>query len=165
MTFTPGNLAGATAGHFSRLAVLCRLGPRLNLARLAAGKSVILTDGTTMARLGHDELATFGRWGDEIPWRKAGGSGPPRAYQVRIYGEQEPLVSRPGQDKVWGDGLNRPYGSIGDAKFRDSSASFYDPTSLHPSIQPIARRKIDTLLVKYKHVIDDPTSPPGPLRS
>jgi hypothetical protein len=31
-----------------RLAVLRRIGPRLNLVRLAAGKSVILTDGTTM---------------------------------------------------------------------------------------------------------------------
>jgi hypothetical protein len=120
---------------------------------------VILTDGTTLSQLSDADRVAFAEWGDDLPWRQAGGSGAARAYQVRIYGEHEPLVSHQGQDNVWGDGLNRRYGSVGDAKFRDSASSFYDPTSLHPSVAPIARRKIDTLLVKYKQVIDDPASP------
>jgi hypothetical protein len=110
---------------------------------LAAGKSVILTDGTTMARLGEDELATFTRWGDGLTWQPARGTGAAQAYQVRIYGEREPLVGGPGQPRVFADGLNRPYGSVGDAKFRDSASSFYDPASLHPSVRQFARREID----------------------
>ena len=159
LTFAPGNFAGAASGRLSRLAVLRRVGPRVNLGRLAASSSVILTDGTTMARLGQDELATFTRWSDEIPWQQARGTGASRAYQVRIYGEREPLIHSSGQTQTWADGLNRSYGSVGDAKFRDSASSFYDPSSLHQSVQPIARRKIDTLLLKYKQVIDDPASP------
>ena len=159
LTFAPGNLAGAAGGRFTRQTVLRGIGPRVNLGRLTAGKSVILTDGTTMARLGQDELATFTRWGDDITWRQAGGSGASRAYQVKIYGEHEPLVSRPGQDKVWGDGLNRSYGSVGDAKFRDSASSFYDPHSLHPRMRPFARTELDRVLLRYKEVIDDPASP------
>lgn len=159
LTFAPGNLAGATAGRFSRVAVLRRVGPRLNLARLAAGKSVILADGTTMTRLADTEVATFGRWGDTLTWQSARGSGANRAYQVRIYGEHEPLVYSSGRTETWADGLNRRYGSLGDAKFRQKSSSFYDPGSMHPSMQPIARDRIDDLLLKYKQVIDDPESP------
>jgi hypothetical protein len=89
----------------------------------------------------------------------ARGTGPARAYQVRIYGEREPLVSRPGQPRVYADGLNRPYGSLGDAKFRGSASSFYDPSSLHPSIQHLARRQIDNVLLGYKQVLNDPGNP------
>jgi hypothetical protein len=159
LTFAPGNLAGATGGRLSRLAVLRRVGPRVNRGRLAAGKSVIVTDGTTMGRLSDADQLAFARWGDDLTWRQAGGSGAPRAYQVKIYGDREPLVSRPGQDKVWGDGLNRPYGSIGDAKLRDSASSFYDPDSLPPRMRPFARAELDRVLLRYKEVLDDPASP------
>jgi hypothetical protein len=159
LTFAPGNLAGAAGGRFTRQTVLRRVGPRVNLGRLAAGKSVILTDGTTLSRLGDPELATFTRWGDRLTWQPARGTGAPKAYQVKIYGEREPLVSRPGQPRIFADGLNRGYGSVGDAKLRDSASSFYDPASLHPSVQHIARRKIDRLLLGYKQVLDDPGNP------
>jgi hypothetical protein len=159
LTFAPGNLAGAAGGRFTRQTVLRGIGPRVNLGRLAAGKSVILTDGTTLGRLSDADQMAFARWGDDITWRQAGGSGGPRAYQVKIYGEREPLVSRTGQDKVWGDGLNRPYGSVGDAKFRDSASSFYDPDSLPPRMRPFARAELDRVLLRYREVIDDPVSP------
>jgi PrsW family intramembrane metalloprotease len=159
LTFAPGNLAGAAGGRFTRQTVLRGIGPRVNLGRLAAGKSVILSDGTTMARLGDTEAATFGRWGDGLTWQPARGTGAARAYQVKVYGEHEPLVSRPGQPRTFADGLSRDYGSVGDAKFRDSASSFYDPDSLHPSVQQIAREKIDKLLLDYKRVLDDPGNP------
>jgi RsiW-degrading membrane proteinase PrsW (M82 family) len=89
----------------------------------------------------------------------ARGTSASQAYQIRIYGEREPLIHRSGQTETWADGLNQRYGSVGDAKFRDSTSSFYDPHSLHRSVQPIARRKLDTLLLKYTQAIDDPTSP------
>jgi len=129
LTFTPGNLAGAASGRLTRLALLRRIGPRVNLSRLATGKSIILTDGTTMARLGDTEVATFGRWGDDLTWQPARGTGANRAYQVRIYGEGEPLVSRPGQEETWGDGLNRRYGSVGDAKFREKPRASTTPAA------------------------------------
>lgn len=159
LTFAPGNLAGAAGGRFSRQVVLRNVAPELNLGRLTAGKSVILADGSTLARLGGDELAAFTRWGDGLHWDPARGTGPARAYQVRIYGEREPLVSRPGQPRVYADGLNRPYASLGDAKFRGSASSFYDPSSLHPSIQHLARRQIDNVLLGYKQVLNDPGNP------
>lgn len=137
LTFAPGTLAGAAGGRFGRQVVPRNLAPELNLGRLTAGKSVILADGATLARLGEDELAAFTRWGDGLHWDVARGTGPARAYQVRIYREREPLVSRPGQPRVYADGLNHPYGSLGDAKFRGSASSFYDPSSLHPSIQHV----------------------------
>lgn len=159
LTFAPGNLAGATAGRFSRLSLLRRLGPRLNLGRLAAGKTVILADGTTMARLGHDELATFTRWGDTLRWDPPRATGAARAYQIRIYGDREPLVYSAGRTQTWADGLNHRYGSMGDTKFREKTSSFYDLKSLHQSMQPIARRKIDKVLLGYRQVIDDPANP------
>ncbi len=158
LTFAPGNLAGAAGGRFTRQTVLRSVGPRVNLGRLAAGKSVILADGTTMARLGDSELATFTRWGDDLTWQPARGTGANHAYQVRIYGEREPLVRSSGQTETWADGLNRSYGSIGDAKFREKASSFYDPASMHQSMQPIARDRMDRLLLRYKQVLDDPTS-------
>jgi hypothetical protein len=159
LTFAPGNLAGAAGGRFGRQVVLRNVAPELNLGRLTAGKSVILADGSTLARLGEDELAAFTRWGDGLHWDVARGTGPARAYQVRIYGEREPLVSRPGQPRVYADGLNHPYGSLGDAKFRGSASSFYDPSSLHPSIQHLARGQIDNVLLGYKQVLNDPGNP------
>ncbi len=73
---------------------------------------MILSDGTTMARLGDSDVAAFGRWGDGLHWEPARGAGANRAYQVRISGEREPLISRPGQTETWADGLNRSYGSV-----------------------------------------------------
>jgi hypothetical protein len=57
LTFAPGNLAGAAGGRFGRQVVLRNVAPELNLGRLTAGKSVILANGSTLARLGEDELA------------------------------------------------------------------------------------------------------------
>jgi hypothetical protein len=112
-----------------------------------------------MACLGGDELATFSRWGDGLTWQPTRGTGASHAYQVKVYGEREPLVSRPGRPRTFADGLSRDYGSVGDAKFRDSASSFYDPDSLHASVRQIARDKIDKLLLDYKHVLDDPGNP------
>jgi hypothetical protein len=159
LTFAPGNLAGATGGRFTRQAVLRGIGPRVNLGRLAAGKSVILFDGTTMTRLADTEAATFGRWGEGLTWQPATGTGASHAYQVRVYGEHEPLVSRPGRPRTFADGLRRDYGSVGDARFRDSASSFYDPDSLHASVRRIARDRIDKLLLDYRQVLDDPGNP------
>lgn len=157
--FAPANLAGATAGRFSRLALLRRVGPRLNLARLATGKSVVLADGTTMTRLADTEVATFGRWGDTLHWDPPRATGAAKAYQIRIYGDREPLISGAGRPQVAADGLNRQYGSVGDTKFRDSTSSWLDPASLHPSVQHLARREIDNQLIGYKLVLSRPDNP------
>src|SRR6266540_5544818 len=69
LTFAPGNRAGAAGGRYGRQAVLRGVGPRVNLARLAAGKSVILADGTTLSRLGDADRMTFAGWGDDPPLR------------------------------------------------------------------------------------------------
>ncbi len=95
LTFAPGNLAGAAGGRCGRQVVLRNVAPELNLGRTTAGKSVILTDGSTLARLGEDESAAFTRWGDGLHWDVARGTGPARAYRIRIYAGHRTLATAP----------------------------------------------------------------------
>lgn len=161
LTFAPGNFGGSLAGQYGRRVGLRTLAPRLNPARLGAGRSVILVDGATMRPLSEIDTATFGRWSDTIEWQNAPrNTRPETLYQRRIYGDREPLVSSPGQQEVWGDGLNPGYGSVGDAKFRANASSWYDPNSLdRPFMRDLARADIERRLQNYKRVLDDPANP------
>jgi hypothetical protein len=103
-------------------------------------------------------LATATPWWQAAPSGQVRASGPEAAYQVRLYGDTERLVSN--RPVTWADGATPDYGAIADAKFRTNASSFYDPASLsHPDLREIAIAKMDNRLLKYNSVLSSPDSP------
>jgi hypothetical protein len=79
-------------------------------------------------------------------------------YQVRIYGDDERLVSQ--RPEKWSDGQNTAYGMVCEAVWFDGAgASWYAPETLPEAIRHKAYLEIDRRLLEYAAVVYYPANP------
>lgn len=171
LTFAPGNFAGAAVGRGVRGAVTefadnpetfiaTRRGALaddagvIDTAWLLSRKPVPLGDGTLFPALSAaDEAAAVARY-EALPRARLNGSGPSLDYQVRVYGDNERIVTT-AAGKAIPDGFTPTYGAVGDAKYVSptSRSSIYMPDA-GSSLEPIAVRAIDRRLLGLADAAD-----------
>ncbi|MGW6129080.1 restriction endonuclease fold toxin-2 domain-containing protein [Cellulomonas sp. NPDC055163] len=148
LTFLPGNVAGAAAGRGARLLgeeiardpaafwAAQRAASRgdagmIDLGAFRRREPIELADGTELAALDETAAAAARARYDALPESHLRSSGPESQYQLRVYGDDERLITLPDGSKVYPDGFTPQYGAIGDAKYvGDPARSFYVPESL-----------------------------------
>lgn len=117
-------------------------------------KPVPLGDGSVAPALSAaEEAAAVARY-ETLPRARLNGSGPSLDYQVRVYGENERIVTT-AAGKAIPDGFTSTYGAVGDAKYVSPTcrSSIYMP-EVGSSLEPIAIRAIDRRLLGLADAAD-----------
>jgi hypothetical protein len=120
--------------------------------------AVKLADGRLLSALSaHDErvfIATL----DDLIRGNIQSRNEAADYQVRIYGDDERLISQ--RPQKWSDGHNTAYAMVADAVFYDGRGpNWWAPHTLPESIRHKAYLEIDRRLIEYATAVYYPASP------
>lgn len=175
LTFGPGALGGAVAGHGVRAvagefiadpaAALARRRALLHGAPdagvidmdwLLGRRPVALADGSVQPALSAaDEAAAAARYGQLDPVATKGRPGPAQDGQVAVYGHNERRIPIGDGKEVHADGYTSTYGALGEYKHITAEAqTWYDPATLHPKIRDVAVAKLDRQLLRMQVAAD-----------
>jgi hypothetical protein len=184
LTFVPGTVGGPATGLNVRFAVRDFVGDpdRFVAARRAAARqaalhptaaddtapikirthpdlpAIKLADGRLVAALSDDDERLFISTLDDLIRGNIRSRNEAAEYQVRIYGDDERLISQ--RPEKWSDGHNTAYGTVADAVYYDGRGpSSYAPETLPESIRHKAYLEMDRRLIEYATAVYYPASP------
>jgi hypothetical protein len=120
--------------------------------------AIKLADGRLLSPLSDDDERLFISLLDDLVRGDIRTRNENAEYQVRIYGDDERLISR--WPEKWSDGQNTAYGMVGDTAFYNGrGSSWYSPQTLPESIRHKAFLEMDRRLIEYSTVVYYPASP------